>query len=68
MNKTPLRQAKAESVSVCGKMLKKGQSITVLDTAIGPRERKMAERGRITIRASNKKGHSQIVATLGASG
>lgn len=65
MKKTPLRQASAEAVSVCGKILKKGQSITVLDSAIGEREKKMASRGRIAIRASNKKGHSQVVATIG---
>ena len=62
---TPLRAAEAEAVSVCGKILKKGQSTTVASTAIGERERALERRGRITIRPSNKPGQSQIVATLG---
>ena len=62
---SPIRGAKASAVSVCGKILKNGQTVTVADAAIGPRERKMETRGRITIRPSNVKGKSQIVVTLG---
>lgn len=65
MKRSPLHSAKPDAVSVCGKILKAGQTITVADSAIGERERKMATKGSITIRASNKKGQSQIVCTVG---
>lgn len=64
--KSPLRQATADSVSVCGKILKAGQSVTVVASAIGPRERKAEERKRISIRPSNEKGKVQILCILGA--
>ena len=61
---SPLRSAQPASVSVCGKILSKGQSITVSETAIGPRERKLASRKKVSIRKSNKPGHLQITCTL----
>lgn len=63
--KSPLRKATADSVPVCGKILKAGQSVTVAATAIGPRELKAQEKGRITIRPSNEKGKVQILCILG---
>lgn len=65
MASSPLRSKSANAVSVCGKILQRGQTITVVETAVGPRERKMAEGGRISIRASNEKGKVQIVCTIG---
>ena len=62
MKPSPLKKAVASAVSVCGKILKKGQSILVPETAVGVRERTMERRGRIAVRPSNKKGHVQIVA------
>ena len=61
---TPLRQRAACSVSVCGKLLRGGQSINVAESAIGDRERKMEKGGKISIRASNKKGTVQILCLL----
>ncbi len=61
---SPLLSARPNAVSVCGTMLQAGQSVTVETQAIGPRERKLAERGKISIRPSNKPGHSQITCTL----
>lgn len=64
MARAPLRQKKPSSVSVCGKLLKSGQTVTVPGTAIGDRERKLAERKLIRIRDSNKVGQVQIVCLL----
>ena len=61
---SPLRTSQADSVSVCGKLLKKGQALTVAESAIGPREKKLISRGKIKIRKSNKTGHVQVVCTL----
>ncbi len=61
---SPLRSAQANSVSVCGKILRSGQSITVPEGAVGPRERKLVSRKKISVRKSNKPGHVQIVCTL----
>lgn len=61
---SPLRSAQADAVSVCGKILRKGQSLTVPATAIGTREKQLASRGKISIRDSNKTGHKQVVCTL----
>tara|TARA_Y100000310_G_scaffold324758_1_gene387048 strand:+ start:558 stop:749 length:192 start_codon:yes stop_codon:yes gene_type:complete len=60
MSSRELKARKAQSISVCGKMLRKGQTITVSESAIGDRERKMESRGRIRIIKSNKKGKVQI--------
>jgi hypothetical protein len=65
VKKSPLHNAEANAVSVCGKILTAGQSITVPETAIGPRERKMESRGKLLIRSSNKEGQVQVVCTLG---
>lgn len=62
---SPLRNAQADAVSVCGSILQNGQSKTVLESAIGPRERALEARGKIKIRKSNEKGKVQIVCTLG---
>ena len=64
MRKSPLEKAKADAVSVCGKILKSGQTITVAESAIGPREQKLEARGKISIRPSNKKGHVQVTCKL----
>jgi hypothetical protein len=61
---SPLRNAQVNSVPACGKILQKGQSITVLETAIGPREKRAAARGKLSIRKSNRPGYRQIVCTL----
>ena len=66
MLKSPLSQGKAESVSVCGKILRKGQSILVHESAIGPRERAKVAKGDISIRSSNEKGKVQVTCTLSA--
>ena len=66
MRPSPLSSAQPDSVSVCGRLLRKGQAITVHETAIGPRERKMETRRRISIRPSNKEGYVQVVCTLGS--
>jgi hypothetical protein len=62
--RSPLAKRKASSVSVCGKLLQSGQSITVSESAVGPRERKLADKGRIRIRSSNQKGKVQILCTM----
>jgi hypothetical protein len=62
--RSPLRTAQADSVSVCGRLLKKGQSLTVAKSAIGPREQKLISRGKVTLRKSNKPGFVQVVCTL----
>ena len=59
---SPLRSAQPNSVSVCGKILRKGQSLTVAESAIGPREQKMVSRKQLQIRKSNKPGFVQLVA------
>ena len=58
--RTPLRKKTPNSVSVCGKVLRKGQVITVPESAIGPREKKQAARGKIVIRKSNKPDCVQV--------
>jgi hypothetical protein len=60
MARNDLAQRSVSSYSVCGKMLRRGQTILVDATAIGPREKKMEKRGKIRISASNKKGKVQI--------
>jgi hypothetical protein len=65
--RSPLRSAQVGSLSICGKLLKKGQSITVPESAVGPRERRKEAQGKITIRRSNKSGFLQITRTLGNS-
>jgi len=62
--RSPLRGAQANAVSVCGKILTDGQTITVLESAIGPRERAHKAKGKIKIRPSNEKGKVQITCTL----
>jgi len=64
MRKSPLRTAQADSVSVCGKLLRRGQSLTVKESAIGPKERRLKAAGKISFRDSNKPGHVQVVCTL----
>ena len=64
-HRSPLMNAQPNSVSVLGKLLRKGQSLTVPESAIGPRERKLEARKKIKIRKSNKPGHVQVVCTLG---
>lgn len=63
-NRSPLASAKANAVSVCGKILAAGQTLTVSATAIGDREKLMEKRGRIKIRPSNEKGKVQILCML----
>lgn len=65
MHRSPLKNAQPNAVSVCGKLVKKGQSILVPESAVGPRERKMELGGKIKIRPSNTKGMLQIVCSLG---
>jgi hypothetical protein len=62
--RSPVQSAQPNSVSICGKLLQPGQSITVPESAIGPRERKAESRGKIRVRSSNKPGHVQVVCTL----
>ena len=62
--KSPLRSAKPNAVSVCGKILTKGQTISVPETAIGPREKQLEAQKKISIKDSNKKGQVQITCTL----
>lgn len=64
-SRSPLRNAQPDAVSVCGKILRNGQSITVPESAVGPRERAMESKGKVKIRTSNEKGKLQIVCTLG---
>jgi len=66
MHRSPLLNAQADSVSVCGKFLRSGQSMTVSESAIGPRERSLETNGKIKIRPSNEKGKVQIVCALDA--
>lgn len=62
---SPLRSSQADSLSICGKLLRKGQSTIVPLSAIGPREKKAESRGKIKIRKSNTPGCVQVVCTLG---
>lgn len=62
MPRRDLDNRHVDSVSACGKMLRKGQAITVQESAVGDRERKMQERGKIRILPSNKKGFVQVKA------
>ena len=59
--KSPLRSAQVGSMSICGKLLRVGQSITVQASAIGPREQKALARQQLVKRASNKPGFVQLV-------
>ena len=61
---SPLASKASQSVSVCGKMLMRGKTILVPESAVGPRERKMEKNGKIAIRKSNTKGMLQILCTL----
>ena len=61
---SPLAKKKANAISACGKILQKGQSLVVEDSAIGPREQRLEAKGKLRIRPSNKKGHVQITCTL----
>ena len=58
---SPLRSASGESISVCGKLLRKGQTLTVPASAVGPRERTAIARKQLGERKSNKAGHVQLV-------
>lgn len=58
--KSPLASAQPDARSVCGKLLQKGQSVTVLETAIGPREQRALDRKQLSKRASNKPGYVQL--------
>jgi hypothetical protein len=62
--KSPLRNAQPNSLSVCGRLLRSGQSATVNSAAIGKRERSLAQRGKIRIRPSNAEGKVQITCTV----
>ena len=62
MPRADLDKRRASSVSVCGKMLRKGQSLPVLKSAVGPRERKLESRGLIKILSSNTKDQVRILA------
>jgi len=62
--KSPLRSAQPDSVSVCGRLLRKGQAITVKESAIDAKVKKAEARGKVRIRKSNKPGHVQVVCTL----
>lgn len=59
---SPLHNAQADALSVCGRLLKRGQVMLVPESAIGSRERKLEQRKLIAIRKSNKPGFLQIVA------
>jgi len=61
---SPLMNAQPNAVSVCGKLLTKGQAVTVPESAIGPKEKKAHARGRISVRPSNMTGFVQVVCTL----
>jgi hypothetical protein len=61
---SPLYSAQPDCISVCGKMLKRGQVISVPASAIGPRERRMEAKGKILIRKPTSDGKVQIVCTL----
>lgn len=61
---SPLRGAQVDSISACGKVLRSGQSITVPESAIGPREKKLVSQKKLSIRTSNTAGHVQVVCTL----
>ena len=60
MSRNDLLARNVTSYSVCGKMLRKGQTTTVDADAIGPRERKLEQRRKIRITKSNKPGKVQI--------
>lgn len=64
MHRSPLRNAQPASVSVCGKLLRSGQTLTVPESAVGPRERALESKGKVKIRASNEKGKLQVICTL----
>jgi len=64
MRRSPLRSAQADSVSVCGKMLRVGQTIKVASTAVGPRELKQEAQKKIKIR-DLKNGQVQITCVMG---
>jgi hypothetical protein len=62
--RSPLAKSRPQSLSVCGKILKSGQTMLVPSSAIGSRERKMEAKSKIVIRSSNKKGMVQVVCTV----
>lgn len=64
-HRSPLLGAQPQAVSVCGKLLRAGQSLLVPESAIGPRERIMEQKGKIRIRVSNERGKWQITCTIG---
>ncbi len=64
MHRSPLLNAQPSAVSVCGKLLRTGQTLTVNESAIGARERAAQAKGKVQIRNSNVKGKVQITCTL----
>ena len=61
---SPLRSAKADAVPVCGRLLKRGQSMVVAESAIGARELKLAAKGKVRIIDAQQKGKKQIICLL----
>ena len=61
---SPLRNAQPGTLSVCGRLLRRGQSVTLNSAAIGSRERSLESRGKIRIRPSNVEGKVQVTCTL----
>ena len=58
--RTPLLSTKPQSLSVCSKLMRVGQIITVPAGAVGAKERRLVARGKIAVRSSNKPGHVQV--------
>ena len=61
---SPLRNAQPDTLSVCGKLLRPGQVMTVPQTAIVPRETRLIKRRKIATRPANKNGMIQVVCLL----
>jgi len=57
---SPLRTKRPDSVSVCGELLRKGQSTTVDESAVGPSERRKEANGLIKIRRARERGKLKV--------
>jgi hypothetical protein len=59
-----LRSKRASAVSACGKILRPGQTVSVPQTAVGPREEALVSQGKLRVRTSNRRDWVQITCLL----
>lgn len=58
---SPLANAQPDTLFVCGRLLSRGQSITVAESALAPKDLALVAKGKLVKRKAAKPGHVQIV-------